>query len=132
MEQLITSGVEIRVETFFQPQHSFPALNDFVFAYRITMINHNPYTVQLMRRHWAILNGWGETEVVKGDGVVGRQPVLYAGDSYTYISGCKLETQIGYMKGEYIFERRDEVSEDKKIFKVDIPLFQLESPCLKN
>jgi ApaG protein len=56
MHSLITEGVEITVETFFQPDYSHPQRQEFMFAYRVTLENHNPFPVQLMRRHWNIFD----------------------------------------------------------------------------
>ncbi len=51
MQSLITQGVEIRVETFYQPGHSNPLHNEYLFAYQITIENHNSFPVKLLNRH---------------------------------------------------------------------------------
>lgn len=128
MQTLITHGVEISVETSYQSEYSNPLRNEFTFAYRITISNHNLFTVQLLRRKWIITDSNRKVEVVEGEGVVGRQPVLYAGDSYQYVSGCHLQTPLGKMEGVYIFENKTTGEE----FEVNIPVFQLESPAILN
>lgn len=128
METLITKGVEINVETFYQASYSRPEKNEFMFAYRITISNHNLFTVQLLRRKWQITDSNLEVRVVEGDGVIGRQPVLYAGDSYQYMSGCNLPTAIGKMEGVYIFENKSTGKE----FEVKIPVFKMVMPAVLN
>jgi ApaG protein len=121
MSTLITQGVEVKVETMYQPSQSKPALGIYVFVYQITIFNHNPFTVQLLRRRWEITDSNLDYNVVEGEGVVGRQPVLYAGDTHQYMSGCQLKTPIGKMEGIYIFDNKITGEE----FTVEIPKFQL-------
>lgn len=128
METLTTSGVEVKVETFYQQEHSRPLENEFVHAYRITLFNHNNFTVQLLRRRWEITDCNSDVNIVEGDGVVGRQPVLYPGDSYQYVSGCNLATPIGKMDGVYLFESKLTRTE----FEVKIPVFNLVAPLILN
>lgn len=128
MAALITQGVEVHVETMYQPQQSRPAHGVYVFVYKVTISNHNPFTVQLLRRRWEITDSNLDFNVVEGDGVVGRQPVLYAGDSHQYISGCQLKTPIGKMEGIYIFDNKITGEE----FAVRIPTFQLVATDILN
>ena len=60
---------------------------------------------------------------VKGEGVVGEQPILNPGEKFEYTSGTPLSTPSGFMEGHY--ER-----ETKKGYKfdADIPQFSLDSP----
>lgn len=128
METLTTQGVEVQVETFYQEEHSNPIGNEFVHAYRISLVNHNPFTVQLLRRKWIITDSNSDVNLVEGDGVVGRQPVLYSGDNYQYVSGCNLTTPIGKMEGVYVFENK--LTRDE--FEVKIPVFKLVAPLILN
>ena len=50
----ISEGVEISVESFYQADYSNPANNEFMFAYRITIENHNSFSIKLLRRRWHI------------------------------------------------------------------------------
>jgi len=128
MQTLITSGVEVKVETFYQEDYSKPMVNEFVYSYRITLFNHNSFAVQLLRRVWIITDANGDVRTVEGEGVVGRQPVLYPGDSYQYVSGCNLSTPIGKMEGIYIFDNKISGKE----FEVKIPVFRLVAPVILN
>jgi|ERR1043165_3627672 ApaG protein len=128
MEILITSGVEVQVETIFQPSHSDILKNEYFFAYHINLHNHNNFTIQLLRRRWKISDSNFDKRLVEGEGVVGRQPVLYPGDSFQYVSGCNLQTSIGKMEGIYVFENK----QTGKEFEVKIPAFKLVAPVVLN
>ncbi|MBS1624419.1 MAG: Co2+/Mg2+ efflux protein ApaG [Bacteroidetes bacterium] len=124
----ITAGIEVSVQTMYQDGHSRPDENRFVFAYKISISNHNDHTVQLLSRRWIISNGIGGVEIVEGEGVVGRQPVLYKGDMHEYVSGCNLITPFGTMEGSYFFQNKA----TQEIFEVHIPLFKLEATFALN
>ncbi len=121
MQSLTTQGVEITVETFYQPCYSNPLQQEFMFAYRITLENHNNFSIQLLHRHWHIFDSIGEYREVDGEGVVGQQPVLTPGETFQYMSGCNLKSEIGKMWGHYQMES----VLDKRSFKVEIPAFDL-------
>ncbi len=115
-----TNGVRVDVETYYVPEKSVPALNQYLFGYEITVLNENPEPVQLLHRHWVITDALGRTEEVKGPGVVGKQPRLKPGDSFTYDSFCPLPTPFGSMRGSYKMMR-----DNGELFEVEVPLFSL-------
>jgi ApaG protein len=117
----ISEGVKISVETFYQPEYSNPAASEFMFAYRITIENNNSFPVKLISRQWFIFDSNGTTREVAGDGVIGIQPVIDAGDSYQYVSGCNLRSEAGRMHGSYLFENLQQ----KKTFSAAIPAFEM-------
>jgi len=123
-----THDIVVQVESEFEPRYSVPNSTEYLFAYRITIINKSPYTVQLMRRHWFIHDGKGQLREVEGEGVVGEQPVISPNESHQYISFCNLKTPIGQMRGNYTLLRDiDGVS-----FTVEIPAFTMLAPVLQN
>ena len=124
----VTSGIKVSVETFYRPDQSNPARTQYVFAYRITITNNSDYSVQLKRRHWFVLDSNATNREVEGEGVVGEQPIVSNGESYQYVSGCNLDSEIGKMYGTYMMERLI----DKKKFYVRIPEFQLDVPYKLN
>ncbi len=128
MVSKISAGIEITVETFYQSDYSNPIKAEFVFAYRITIENHNKFTVKLLRRQWFIFDSNTEHRGVEGEGVVGVQPVLTAGEKYTYISGCNLKTEMGKMNGSFEMENQHTM----KKFQVPIPSFDLIAPSKLN
>jgi ApaG protein len=128
MVTTITQGVKISVDTIYQDEHSNPANGHFMFAYRIHIQNLTEYEIQLMRRQWFIFDSNGTIREVEGEGVVGVQPVLTPGESYTYVSGCNLKSDIGTMSGRFLMKR----SADDREFLVDIPKFELITPYRLN
>jgi len=124
----VTSGVKVSVETFYRPDQSDPLMSQFVFAYRLTITNNTEFSIQLKRRHWFVLDAAANNREVEGEGVVGETPVIGAGESYQYVSGCNLDSEVGKMFGTYLMERLI----DKKRFFVRIPEFQLVVPYKLN
>lgn len=120
----ITKGLKITVRTHFHPTHSRPEMSHFLFTYKILIENRSEYSVQLLRRHWYIFDSNGEHREVKGDGVVGQQPVLMPNEIYEYESACNLTTDMGKMRGVYEMIRII----DKEKFLVEIPEFKLIAP----
>ena len=128
MNSMISEGVEVSVETFYQPDYSNPVQSEFMFAYRITLENHNAFPVKLHRRNWQIFDSNGSHREVEGEGVVGVQPQIKTGESYQYISGCNLKTEMGKMHGVYLME---DVATHKQ-FDVKIPIFDMVVPFKMN
>lgn len=110
------------VEPQYLPQQSSPADDLYSFAYTITITNTGEVPAQLISRHWIIANALGQTEEVKGLGVVGNQPLLKPGESFQYTSGCRLRTASGTMHGSYFC-----VAEDGERFECEVPLFVLDA-----
>ncbi|MBF0352030.1 MAG: Co2+/Mg2+ efflux protein ApaG [SAR324 cluster bacterium] len=127
METAITHNIKISVESFYLDDRSNPEDNLFVFAYRIRMNNLGYRQVQLISRHWIITDSTGEIREVRGDGVVGEQPLINPGESYEYMSGSQLESEFGTMQGTYRMRSSDGV-----IFDVEIPCFTLAVPGVLN
>lgn len=125
---MISEGIRVSVETFYQADYSNPLQSEFMFAYRITLENHNGFPVKLHRRHWHIFDSNGSYREVEGEGVVGVQPVIQTGESYQYVSGCNLRTEMGKMKGTYQMENMH----NKKMFDVSIPSFEMIVPAKNN
>ena len=128
MVKIKTHNIEISVEVKYWPESSVPGENHYFFIYVITIENKSGLTVQLLRRHWDIFDSIGDYRVVEGDGVVGETPVLEPGQKFEYNSGCNLTSDLGSMKGYYIFLN----TLDYKEFKVDIPKFDLVVPARLN
>jgi ApaG protein len=124
----ISEGVKISVETFYQQDYSNPLQSEYMFAYRITIENHNSYPVKLHSRHWYIFDSNGEYREVEGEGVVGMQPTIQPGEDYQYVSGCNLHTEMGKMHGTYTMENLH----TKLLFEVKIPVFEMITPFKYN
>jgi len=99
--ETVTRGVRVQVLSEYSPERSAPASNQWFFLYTIEITNEGSETVQLVSRHWIITDAEGRVEEVRGPGVVGQQPMLAPGQSFTYTSGCPLTTPFGTMEGTY-------------------------------
>lgn len=128
MIKATTQSIEVCVECKYLAGQSSPKENLYFFVYFITIINNGSNTVQLLKRHWDIVDSNGDKRTVDGDGVVGETPVIEPGESYTYNSGCNFLTEIGYMKGYYLMKRMIDGME----FKIEIPKFNLVVPAKLN
>ena len=122
MSEAVTKGVRVKVQTQYVPERSAPMDEYFFFAYRVRITNEGAQPVKLVSRHWVIIDGTGEREEVSGPGVVGKQPTLSAGESFTYTSACPLSTPIGSMHGSYQM-----VLDSGDSFDAEIPTFNLRS-----
>ena len=118
-----TRGIRVLVEPLFLEGESSPDDGLFLWAYKIRIENHGLDTVQLLNRHWLIIDSTGRSQEVKGAGVVGEQPVLDPGEAFEYTSGAPLTTPSGIMRGTY-----EMTSGDGELFDVTIPAFSLDSP----
>jgi ApaG protein len=115
--------VQIVVQVKYLAEQSDEADNRFVFSYTITLTNNGESTVQLISRHWVITDANNQVQEVRGQGVVGEQPVLKPGQSFGYTSGTVLSTPVGTMTGSYQM-----VAEDGTKFDAPIPQFVLSVP----
>ena len=119
-----TRGVTIRVSVSYLPEQSEPAHGRWFWAYHVRIENDGERVVQLIDRHWIITDGRGAREDVRGEGVVGDQPLIDPGESYDYVSGCALGTAAGSMEGSYSM-----IGADGTSFKAAIPRFPLQAPA---
>ena len=115
----------IQTEPRYVPERSDPLRQIFSFAYTVTITNTGQVAAQLISRHWVIQNAQGESEEVRGLGVVGHQPLLQPGESFQYTSGCGLKTATGTMLGEFFF-----VAVDGHRFESPIAPFMLDASAM--
>lgn len=118
-----TREITILVEPIYLEEQSVPHENHYVWAYHVRIENHGAETVQLLTRHWRIMDQGGNVQEVKGDGVVGEQPVLVPGDAFEYTSGTPLGTPSGIMSGSYRMQTNDGYE-----FDAVVPAFSLDCP----
>ena len=115
--------ITVSPKVTFLAEQSDPEKNHFVFAYTITVTNTGSVAAQLVSRHWIITDAEQRVQEVRGQGVVGKQPVLKPGESFEYTSGASIPTPVGTMRGVYQM-----VGEDGRSFEAPIPLFTLSVP----
>ena len=127
MYKAVTRGIRVTVMPRFVEEESAPDDNKFFFAYTVEITNMSTDRVQLRSRHWKIVDGHGQMQEVRGPGVVGQQPELGPGETFTYTSGCPLTTPGGTMEGSYTMV----VTKGGETFSASIPAFSLDSPFAK-
>ena len=120
-----TRDITVRVSVSYLEEQSEPGRGRWFWAYHIRIENGGAKAVQLVSREWIISDGRGARHEVRGEGVVGEQPVLEPGGSFDYVSGCPLATPTGAMEGRYFM-----VAADGSNFEVAIPRFPLIAPAV--
>jgi ApaG protein len=123
MYRAVTRQIEVTVEPNFLPERSSVERREYFWSYTIVITNTGAETVQLRTRHWIITDASGRKQEVRGEGVVGEQPVLAPGERFEYTSGVPLPTASGFMTGRYQMVR-----ESGERFEIDVPTFSLDSP----
>ena len=124
----VTKGIKISVKTSFEGTFFKNYKMHFAFGYTITIENQSKDSVQLITRHWDIYDALNDPEVVDGEGVIGKKPVIRPGESHTYSSGCLLASPLGAMNGFYNMVN---FSSTEK-FRVYVPTFRLNAPFALN
>lgn len=128
MVQQVTSGIKISVQTTFEGTFYKNYKVHFAFGYKVTIENQSKGAVQLNSRHWRIYDALNNVEIIEGEGVIGKKPVLKPGESHTYTSGCLLSSPFGAMQGHYNMVNFTNTNK----FKVYIPSFKLSAPFALN
>jgi len=128
MIQQITRGIKISVETDYEGSFIKDNITHYAFTYRIKIENQGKSSVQLLTRHWKIIEALNKTQYVNGNGVVGKKPVINPDEVHKYRSGCLLTSAMGAMKGAYIMI---DFTSTKK-FNVEIPPFKLSASFVLN
>jgi ApaG protein len=115
--------IAVAARTAFIPDQSDLDSGRYVFAYTITITNHGTLPAQLVSRHWIITDANNQVQEVRGEGVVGEQPLLRPNESFQYTSGTAIATPVGTMRGTYQM-----IAEDGVQFDAAIPEFTLSMP----
>jgi ApaG protein len=123
MYRAVTRAIEVTVEPNFLPEKSSAEDGQFFWSYTVIITNSGGETVQLKTRHWIITDAAGRQQQIRGDGVIGEQPVLAPGERFEYTSGVPLATASGFMAGSYEMENAA-----GERFEIEVPAFSLDSP----
>jgi ApaG protein len=123
MSQALTNGILVTVKSEYLAERSAPGARRYAFSYTVQISNQGAETTQLRSRHWLITDALGEVQEVRGDGVVGAQPVLAPGQSFEYTSWCVIATPSGSMRGSYQM-----VSTRGQTFDAEVAAFKLSMP----
>lgn len=122
------ASVRVRVRPEYLQSRSDPQQPMHVFAYHITIdyqAEAGAPTVQLVDRHWRIVDAHGTEEVVQGEGLVGQQPVLRPGEHFEYASYSPIRTSWGTMEGQFGMVLLDEQDQPTSRQIVDVGRFYL-------
>merc|ERR1711966_641619 len=108
-----TGPVAVEVSSSYNTDQSDPPMRKHCFQYTIRITNNSPTdTIQLLSRRFEIQTvGSSTKDVVQGEGVTGRQPILKPGESFEYNSTAPLSVKpmlsktpvVARMEGEYNF-----------------------------
>jgi ApaG protein len=105
-----TGPLLVEVSSVYNKEQSDPPMRKHCFQYTIRITNNSPTdTIQLLGRRFEIQTvGSSMKDVVQGEGVTGRTPVLKPGETFEYTSTAPLSVRpIGTtiiaarMRGEY-------------------------------
>jgi ApaG protein len=127
MSSTLTRGILVTVRSEYIPERSSTHARQYAFAYKVNIANQGTVTAELKSRHWIITDSFGAVQEVRGEGVVGAQPVLRPGESFEYTSWCVIATPTGTMQGSYQM-----VTRDGDRFDAEIAPFALAQPQLLN
>ena len=116
-----TNGIEVAVTPQYHGDMSKPSLNKYIHSYQVKITNLSGLDVQLLSRHWIITDANSKVRNVKGDGVIGLQPILETEQYHKYKSWCPLSTPVGKMSGTFTMMRMA----DNSLFEAEIPAFKL-------
>lgn len=116
-------NIKVLVDVQYSELYSQPEKNYYAWSYQITIENKSYQSFTLKKRHWEITDAYGEKQYVDGEGVIGQEPVIEAGKSFSYSSGVFLYCPHGFMEGYY-----EMIDENLKPVKIKIPLFSLDAP----
>ena len=123
MSEIKPYDIRIHVNTEYLASESDAENDRYVFAYTITVENHGTLPARLLTRHWIITDAENRVQEVKGEGVIGEQPRLKHGESFSYTSGTLIETPVGSMQGSYQM-----IADDEHKFDAMISPFTLAMP----
>jgi len=127
MSSALTRGILVTVQSRYIPEKSSTQARQFAFAYTVNIANRGTVEAQLLSRHWIITDSEGDVQEVRGEGVVGAQPVLGPGEEFEYTSWCMIATPAGTMRGTYQM-----VTSDGDRFDAEVAPFRLTPASLLN
>lgn len=118
-----SESIIINTHASFVPEQSDASIHKFVWQYEISIENTGTEILQLLSRHWRIIDMTGKIEEIQGVGVVGLQPLIKPSKQFHYKSFCQLATPQGTMEGFYVMQNLEEQQ-----FEILVPKFILAAP----
>ncbi len=115
--------ITVTARSVYIADQSDPDNCRYAFAYTITIRNTGSVAAELVSRHWIITDSNHKVQEVRGQGVVGQQPLINPEQQFEYTSGTTIGTPVGTMRGSYQMMAADGVR-----FDAPIPEFVLSVP----
>jgi len=89
-----TGPLTVEVSSGYNAENSDPPMRKHCFQYTVRITNNSENVVQLLSRRFEIQTvGSSMKDVVQGEGVTGRQPVLQPGEVFEYTSTAPLSVR---------------------------------------
>ncbi|KAK9811705.1 hypothetical protein WJX72_008721 [[Myrmecia] bisecta] len=139
----VSRGVEVKASAVYVPELSNIGMHRrlfFAYSIRFALLSEEEQlrrgaaypvqSVQLLARHWQILNERGGVEnEIRGEAVVGHYPLLAAGGPDFVYQSCTQQGQaIGAMQGDFRFVEGSIARPTGPEFDVLCPKFMLQAP----
>ncbi len=123
-QSLALDGLKVTLDKLEYHYGSFgtPDETPHIFVYYLTISNHSDRRVKLLGRKWIIYKPEGEKMVIEGDKIVGKEPDLAPGETFSYNSFHASETDASAMGSFH------GVDEDGTRIHVPIPRFSMRIP----
>jgi ApaG protein len=125
--QCLSHGIEITVWPEYISNKITNIGEIYIWSYQVRIENRNKFAVKLVSRYWKIIDENGQLQEVKGDGVIGEQPIIDELGSFQYTSGIHLTCQSGIMSGIYKMINL----KTQEQYEVTIPAFSLDAHIMK-
>ena len=115
--------VHVQAKATYLPEQSSVDGHRFMWAYDVVITNDSEQIIQVLNRYWKITDMRGKVEEVRGPGIVGLQPIIKPGKTFSYSSFAQLSTPQGTMEGHYEIQNLED-----EAFQIEIPKFVLICP----
>lgn len=81
-------GLRVNLDrtVYYHDTDQLPSDAPHAFIYFITISNLSDSKVTLRGRRWVLKEADGHQQVIEGDGIVGKEPTLAPGESFSYNS----------------------------------------------
>ena len=137
----VTGPLEVQVTSSYNKEQSDPPMRKHCFQYTIRITNQSPTdTIQLLGRRFEIQTvGSSMKDVVQGEGVTGRTPVLKPGEVFEYTSTAPLSVRplgttiiAARMRGDYRYavlpEGQESATEEQPTQTAELGTFHFVFP----
>jgi ApaG protein len=113
-----TRDIEVRVQPIYLKEYSTPRIEEYVFLYKVQLINSFDDDIQLISQELTIRDGNRSQFSLEIEDVNDEQACIPAGDSYEFSSCLPIDTPTGNLRGA-ILARNMRTNE---FFEIQFPL----------